>query len=133
MQLVGPSTTEGIADLRRSCFWWHKTKDLGPVGSGPILYIDPFLKLNGRMSFCMSLEYANTDNQTDFQFEDPGACLVHASLRDQSLSFLQTFSPKSAPVAGRRPSGLAPSNVESWIRHCFLNKIFLSSISSVER
>ena len=37
-------------------------KELGPVGTGSFLYIDPLLKLNGRMSFCLSLEYTNTDN-----------------------------------------------------------------------
>ena len=32
-----------------------------------------------------------------------GACLVHAPLWDPILSFLHTFSPKSAHIGGPRP------------------------------
>ena len=54
-------------------------------------------------------------NVTDFSIGGSRGVLGAGPLRDPILSFLHTFSPKSAHVGGPHPP-----HRKSWIRHCFL-------------
>ena len=61
---------------------------------------------------------------------DLGGCARHTPLQDPILSFLHTFSQKSARIRGPRPpNGSTPPYSRSLIRHC---TVMVPATSSVE-
>ena len=65
--------------------------------------------------------------------------LAHAPLQDPILSFLHTFSLKSAHVGGQNPPKMGPrppygkSWIRPWTRALFLQSIFLLFIDHPEK